>query len=207
MFDRQTNSLWSHILGKAISGEFKNTQLTFIPALQTDWQSWKTLHPETLVVNPNFFGADSYSYYYQSQQAGVLGWANPDDTLQSKEYVVGVRLGGEAKAYPFSMLDKQPVVNDQVGGINVVVFFDKATASGAVFDRQLEDGTVLDFRPGSTNRLAVDNKTGSLWDILTGVAVSGPMQGTKLAQVPITYAFWFGWVDYHGQSSVYTLNR
>ena len=205
MFDRQTNSLWSHILGQAITGEYKGTQLEFIPALQTDWQNWKELHPETLVVNPGLFSRDGYEGYYISSQAGVLGRTNVDEMLQTKEYVIGVRLGGQAKAYPFSVVGRQPVINDQVGETTVVVFFDKATASGAVFDRQLGDGMLLTFKPGSTSRLAVDTETGSEWDILSGTALSGSLTGAQLAQVPITYAFWFGWVDYHGEGSVYTL--
>ena len=203
MFDRQTNSLWSHILGQAISGEFEGTQLTFIPALQTDWQSWQELHPDTLVVNPRLVGDDVYTNYYLSGQEGVLGWQNPDERLLSKEYVLGLRLGGQAKAYPFSVLSQQPVVNDQVAGINLVIFFDQAAASGTVFERQLKDGTILTFEPGSEARRAVDTGSGSEWDILTGMAVSGPRQGTQLTQVPITYAFWFGWADYHGESTIY----
>jgi hypothetical protein len=27
--------------------------------------------------------------------------------------------------------------------------------------------------------------------------------GGKLTAVPITYSFWFGWIDYHTESSVY----
>jgi hypothetical protein len=207
MFDRQTNSLWSHILGQAISGDYEGTQLTFIPALQTDWQSWLELHPDTLVINPEFVGSDTYTNYYLSNREGVIGWSNPDDRLLSKEYVIGVRLGGQARAYPFSVLGRQPVVNDQIADINVAVFFDKATTSGTVFDRQLEDGTLLTFEAGPDSRLAIDMETQSEWDILTGTAVSGSLGGTQLTQVPITYAFWFGWTDYHGEGTVYTLEE
>ncbi len=204
MFDRQTNSLWSHILGQAISGEFEGARLSFIPALQTDWQSWQELHPDTLVVNPRLVGSDTYTNYYLSGQEGVLGWQNPDERLLSKEYVIGVRLGGQARAYPFSVLSRQPVVNDQLGGVDIVVFFDQTTASGAVFNRQLADGASLTFEPGSTARRAVDIDSRSEWDILIGAAVSGPLAGSQLTQVPITYAFWFGWADYHGEGTVYS---
>ncbi len=204
MFDRQTDSLWSHILGQAIAGEFEGTQLNFIPALQTDWQSWQELHPDTLVIDPRLVGGDSYTNYYASEQAGVLGWQNPDERLLSKEYVLGVRLGGQARAYPFSVLDRQPVVNDRLAGLDIAVFFNQASTSGAVFDRQLEDGTVLTFESGSDPDLVTDTDTGSEWNILTGTAVSGPLAGTQLTQVPITYAFWFGWAGHHVEGTVYS---
>jgi hypothetical protein len=205
MFDRQTESLWSHILGQAIGGQFKGTTLTFIPALQTDWQTWLELHPNTLVVNPRSFGRDTYGSYYASNQEGVIGRGGPprDDDLRSKEYVIGVRLAGQARAYPFSVLNREPVVNDQIEDIPIVVFFDKATASGTVFSRELIEGTILTFETTDNPRLVVDAANRSEWDILSGEAINGPLAGTKLEPVPITYAFWFGWADYHVGGTVY----
>ena len=205
MYDRQTNSLWSHILGKAVAGELEGTQLTFITALQTNWQTWQALHPETLVINPGLFGGDSYRRYYTSSRAGVLGWSNPNDLLHSKEYVIGVRLSDQAKAYPFSILSEMPIVNDEVAGVPIAVFFDKRSASGAVFDRRLPEA-ILTFEPAQTSQVVRDTATQSEWNIFSGVAVSGPLKGTQLSQIPITYAFWFGWVDYHSEATVYGLN-
>jgi hypothetical protein len=206
MYDHQTQSLWSHILGQAIAGDYQGTQLTFMAALQTDWKNWKELHPNTLVIDPTLFGRDGYGGYYLSPQAGVLGRSTtPKENLSTKEYVIGVRLQGAVKAYPFSVLNQQPVVNDTISDIPVVVFFDKASASGAVFSRELEDGAVLTFEPGATSRLASDEQTQSEWDIFTGTATSGSIKGTQLNQIPITYAFWFGWADYHPEGTVYSL--
>lgn len=208
MYDHQTESLWSHILGQAIAGDFQGTQLSVIAALQTDWGTWRELHPDTLVISPGLFGRDAYTAYYLRPDAGVLGrTTNPDENLGTKEYVIGVRLGGEVKAYPFRVLNQQPVVNDMVGDIPIAVFFDKGRASGAVFDRELDDGTLLTFEASDSTRTAVDTQTGSEWDIFTGLATSGPLQGTQLTQVPITYAFWFGWADYHPEGTVYSLEQ
>jgi hypothetical protein len=207
MYDHQTESLWSHIMGQSIGGQYEGTQLTFIPARHTDWQSWLELHPDTLVVSPGLYGSDPYEGYYLSASQGVIGRPNErndrEEALHPKEYVIGVRLGGQAKAYPFSVLGREPVVNDQVGNIPVAVLFDSATVSGTVYDRQLENGTILTFKPGSHERLVIDAETGSEWDTLTGLAVSGELQGTQLESVPNTYSFWFGWIDYHAESSVY----
>ncbi len=206
MYDHQTQSLWSHIMGQAIAGDFKDTQLEVIAALQTDWTTWKERHPDTLVISPRLFGRDGYTGYYQRPDAGVLGRAtNPDESIGPKEFVIGVRLAGEVKAYPFRTLNQQPVVNDAVGDIPVAVFFDKGSAAGAVFSPELEDGTLLTFEAGEAAELAVDVQTKSEWDIFTGTATNGPLEGTQLTQIPITYAFWFGWADYHPQGAVYSL--
>ena len=196
MYDNQTQSLWSHIMGQAVAGDLSGTQLELIAALQTDWASWKERHPDTVVINPGLFGRDGYEGYYLRPDAGVLGRTNrPDVDLNPKEFVIGVRLGGEVKAYPFRVLNQQPVVNDTVGDVPLAVFFDKGSAVGAAFSSELADGTVLTFEPGDDLEMAIDTQTQSEWDIFTGTATSGPLEGTQLAQIPITYAFWFGWAD------------
>lgn len=203
MYDHQTAGLWSHILGQAIAGDLKGTHLEFVPALQTDWATWLERHPDSLVVDPRNFGRDSYASYYNSSQEGVLGGPNRDDDIYSKEYVIGLRLDGEAKAYPFSVLNNEPVVNDVVADIPVAVFFDKSRLTGTVFNRAFEDGTLLTFEAGPSATVVIDDQTRSEWDALTGEALSGPLAGSQLAQVPITYSFWFGWADYHVGGTVY----
>ncbi len=211
MYDHQTNSLWSQVFGKAISGDYATTQLTFIPAMHTDWQTWKSLHPDTLVVKPGLYGNDPYASYYASAAEGVLGQgafggglARGSD-IHPKEYVIGVRLNGEEKAYPFSVLQKEPIINDTVGGVPIGIFFDKETLSGTVFDRRTADGTALTFAAAADGTLVTDAETGSEWNPLTGVAATGELAATSLAAVPITYAFYFGWIDYHPDSAIYSL--
>ena len=214
MYDRETESLWSHILGQAIGGDLVGTQLEFIPALHTDWQTWKERHPETLVVSPSLYGSDPYDSYYASGREGVLGsgpvsGGGPErgDAIHPKEYVIGVRLGGEARAYPFSVLAREPVINDEVGGVPVGVFFDKTTLSGAAFDRTLPDGAVLTFESTADPLVVRDLETQSEWDAISGAVIGGELEGAQLTPIPITYSFWFGWIDYHTESSVYGYDR
>ena len=48
-----------------------------------------------------------------------------------------------------------------------------------------------------------DRETGSTWDGLSGRATAGTDSGMELEQVPITYSFWFGWVDFYPNTEVY----
>ncbi len=214
MFDRETESLWSHILGQGVGGEFAGTHLEFIPVLNTDWQTWKARHPETLVVSPGLYGSDPYASYYAGGREGVVGRGaisgggpHRGDDIHPKEYVIGLRLAGEAKAYPFSVLGREPLVNDEVGNIPVAVFFNKSTLSGTAFDRRLDDDRILTFEGTSNPAIVRDTKTQSEWDTITGVATRGELEGTQLAEVPFTYSFWFGWIDYHTDSKVYGVER
>ena len=116
MFDRETETLWSQLLGRAVEGELEGTELEFFPYWLTTWQEWKTRYPDTLALVKGYSGlADPYQGYYESPQAGVLGETYSDDRLYTKQYVIGVAQGDEAVAYPWLTLNDEPVVNDEVG--------------------------------------------------------------------------------------------
>ena len=47
------------------------------------------------------------------------------------------------------------------------------------------------------NDAIVDNETGSTWSV-AGQAVSGPLEGGRLAMIPEAYvAFWLAWAGFH----------
>jgi len=204
MYDRQTSTLWSQLLGEAVEGELIGTKLEFLPSWMMTWEEWVELHPETVALDKGYRGArDPYERgYYNSPSAGVIGETFTDDRLYVKEFVIGVNVGDAAVAYPFSVLNETPVVNDLVEGTPVVVVFDVEGASGAVYGRQVGDQT-LTFAAGNNPFELIDEETGSVWDGLSGEAISGALAGESLLRQKSTTVFWFGWKDFHPQTLVY----
>ncbi len=204
MFDRETGTLWSHLTGEALQGPLVGQQLQQLLSEQTTWGRWRAEHPKTLMlaVDPGDVRFDPYQNYYDASDAGVVGRKRADDRLPVKEKVIGVRLGGQVKAYSFSALARDRVVNDTVGGVPLVVVFDPASVSGAVYRRD-SGGTLLTFTAGANPLSMRDDQTGSEWDGLSGRATTGSDAGMELEQVPITYSFWFGWVDFYPNTGLY----
>ena len=205
-YDHQTDSLWAHFTGEAIRGPFVGTRWEIVPALQTTWGRWKDLHPDTLVLDENLgYQFDPYETYYTG------GWTAGgrlirDDTLDPKEYVLGLLVNEGAKAYGFADMSDHPVVNDTVGGSDLVVTFDPESATGGVFSREV-DGRTLTFSvldsPDLTNPVMVDEETGTQWLLLTGEAIQGELKGTSLEQIPSNYSFWFAWKDWNPSTEVF----
>ena len=128
MYDRETGSLWSQVIGQGVDGIHKGSELTVIPALQTTWQGWLSAHPDTMVLDKRgLYLSDSYSSYYTDSSQGIFGQAERDGRLGPKELVVGVTINGRFKAYPFGELDSTPVVNDVLGGVPLLLTFDRAS--------------------------------------------------------------------------------
>lgn len=202
MYDRQTDSLWAQLLGRAVDGPLSGTELEYIPARLTTWEEWKRSQPDTQALVKGYQGVfDPYSSYYRSPSSGVRGRTVQDGRLQAKEFVTGVALGDEAVAYPWLSLSRNPVVNDQVGETPILVVFDPGAQSAAVLDRRVQ-GRTLTFRQQEGTRLR-DEETGTLWAGLSGKAIEGELEGEQLRGVAHTSAFWFGWVDFHPQTRVW----
>jgi Protein of unknown function (DUF3179) len=216
MYDHQTDSLWSHVVGLALSGPMQGTILPMLPATHTTWETWKRLHPKTLVLDPSRssyrrdYNMDPYEGYYSSHDTGVIAPQREDRRLVPKALVIGLRLDGAVKAYPFTNLGRESVVNDTVAHRSVVVTFQERTATGQVFSRHVGD-RVLTF-VSATSRTGEpltirDEQTGSLWSGLEGTALEGTLKGKRLTSVPATYAFWFVWKDYYPETFVYGEER
>lgn len=205
MYDRQTETLWSQLLGRAIEGSLTGAELDYFPSWQTTWQDWRTRYPDTLALIKGYAGQrDPYLSYYGDLRAGVMGESVEDDRLTTKQFVIGVAIGDQAVAFPFSVLNEQPVVNHRIGGVPVLVVFDEENASGVVYDRRVE-GQELEFAVDD-GLILRDTLSGSRWDGRMGVAIEGEYVGTHLERIRSTSSFWFGWKDFYPDTEVYGID-
>ncbi len=206
MYDRETGSLWSQLTGQALTGPLAGQQLAQVAASQASWGAWRRSHPGTLILafDPGLEG-DPYRSYYRSPRLGVdhdPADSDVDPRLKPKDEVLGLLLDGHIVAFSLATLAKDRVVNAIVGNVPIVVVFDGATQSGAVFRRD-PGGRLLSLNPGPAALELIDVETGSRWDGLSGRSTSGPFEGTVLEQVPITYAFWFAWSSFYPETDLF----
>src|SRR5438132_2180353 len=68
MFDRETESVWLQVDGRAVKGPLLGATLTPGPLLDTTWKRWRELHPDTLVMSPD----TPYSSHYAPKGAEGL---------------------------------------------------------------------------------------------------------------------------------------
>ena len=141
LYDRETESLWSQILAKAINGPQKGKSLKPLPLTHTSWQDWQTQHPDSLVLSTNTGYTRDYSKSpyggYEKRNEIFFPVSASDQRFHNKEWVLGVNIGESFKAYPFSELEKttSPVI-DSISGHRVEVFFDRENSSASARDEQ-----------------------------------------------------------------------
>ena len=208
MFDRETNSLWSHFLSEGIEGKFEGTKLTNIPTVLTTWKEWKSSFPETRALLKTSRGYDPYSGYYERDDSGVIGEANRDDRLHGKELVLGLGFDDGAIAFPHTALLEE-VINIEINGEPLVVYYDSHTTTALAYSRILGDDILVfsllteDDTNGFIKKWIVDDKTGSKWLPLNGQAWEGELQGARLAPVHAVNVFWFAWSDFYPDTEIY----
>ena len=211
MYDRQTDSLWSHLTGTAVKGKLSGMRLRLYPAIHTTWTEWKQLYPDTLVLDKRSgLGLEGTrnvydTYFANPNQLGIFGTENPDKSLPGKEYVVGLTLDTVAVAYPYRHLSVKPLVNDVVAGMPIVVAFSASSATGVVFSRKLPGRTLTftNLRREGKNLVMDDVETKSTWRALSGEVVRGRLAGTHLEQLPSTVGFWFAWKGFYPDTRVW----
>ena len=88
-----------------------------------------------------------------------------------------------------------------MAGSEPVVVFWQSAAKAAVAYRPSIEGQALTFR--ATVDGYVDVQTGSTWTF-EGLAVSGAMEGRRLAAFPKAYvSFWFAWATFQVNTTVW----
>ena len=131
--------------------------------------------------------------------------------LVPSDRVVGVRLGGAARAYPLRFLAWHEVANDTLAGRPIAITYNPLCDSVVVFSREAGD-EVLTFGVSgllyNSNLLMYDRRsdggTASLWSQLLARAVAGPAAArpAALAVLPATVTTWTRWREAHPDTTV-----
>jgi hypothetical protein len=111
MYDRETESLWSQFLGKAVSGPLAGKRLKRVRIRQEDMTSWRTRVGSTRVLERP--APDKIDYRFSPFERYMVenGTRYPvkarDERFHAKELVLGVMVDGKARAYLGSVLTRE----------------------------------------------------------------------------------------------------
>ena len=145
MYDRQTESLWTHFDGRAVVGRLAGAELEMLPMSTVAWGDFRQAHPDAEVLSRETgydrpYGRNAYRGYDQGD--GPLGGFFPgavDPRQAGMARVVGFGDGDEAVAVLTEYLAEVGVVNLELDGRPVVVWHVPGTAS-ALHRQRVADG-------------------------------------------------------------------
>ena len=229
MYDRVTRTLWNQFTGKPVLGslvgatdtEGQPLQLNLFPLVLTSWEDWVAQHPETTVIDINtgyyrpYEPGMPYGEYFSDGGTMFPVWLESDQ-LSLKNFIYGLRIGADRKAYRLTAIAEERVVNDAVGGQPVVL----VAGRGEVQTDGVHDltgpvsynsgGEVRAFDRGDRTFTPTDDPdllldaSGGEWRV-TEEALLGPGD-ERLERINGHLAYWFGWYAFYPDTEVYGAN-
>jgi hypothetical protein len=189
MYDRQTESLWTHFDGRAVVGELMDSELELVAVQTMSWTAAVERWPNALVLDRPTgdlgrrpYGISPYPSY-EGLDEPLPGFyrGEPDPRLPPRARVVGLVVGDGAVA-----VDRRAVV--EAGTLTVTV-----------------GGTTIRLEHQDSVRSPLDGR-----EVAEGVDI-GSIAAVRIgegsdneAAFPVLDTFWFAWSAYFPATEVHT---
>lgn len=125
--------------------------------------------------------------------------------IKPDDLVIGLRVNGIFRAYPIKILNWHEVVNDEIGGLPIVITYCPLCRSAIVFKSSIRN-RILSFGVSgllyNSDVLLYDRQTESLWSQLKTAAVTGKYSGTSLEMIASETTTWREWKAKYPETQV-----
>ena len=205
LYDRNTNSNWSQMKLECVNGPESGNRPTLIQIVETTWQNWKNMYPETKILsNQQGLNRNYLSYPY----GGYLGSdsflffpVSPLDTrLPNKERVHGVINNNLLKAYQFNNFSGGKVFKDNFSGNKLLLVGNEDVIKSFIIPQDLQGSTYI-YTYNNTEEFFIDS-LGNKWSI-NGEVIEGPMLGRKMLGIKSVTGFWFSLASFYPNPEIY----
>lgn len=207
LYDRNTDSNWSQLELKCVNGELINDEPSLYNVVETDWNTWKSLYPNTEVMSTSTgfsrsYGTSPYSDYSTNNERFIFTPSIINSALPNKDRIYAIINNDKSKVYQFSDFNNGHTIKDSflgkdyllVGNENIINAFElPETYSNVTFEYEID----------STNGTFFKDSLGNTWSIF-GEALSGPQIGDKLLNSKSVVSYWFAIAAFYPNPEIYT---
>jgi hypothetical protein len=192
--DESTKSWWRQATGEAISGKLKGQQLPEFLSSQTSLGEWLRLNPQSLVMQADPAFANEYDSTTKFETGKSKSKLTGTDSLswKDKSWVVGVKLGGETKAYDWNRLKAERMIQDKLGETPIMLVLASDNKSFFAFMRPTEASMFVlkdDILLLNNHHYQINGK--------------GIDTAFSLKQIPASQEFWHSWATFNPATKKY----
>jgi len=140
--------------------------------------------------------------FYQPQHKNVV--SVDENKVPLNKLMICVAMNGEAKAYPIQIIGYHHQVQDTIAGEPIIVTYCTVCRTGRIYSPVL-NGKKESFRlvgMDHFNAMFEDKTTNSWWRQVTGEAITGPLKGTTLKEIPSEQTTLAAWLRAHPNSKI-----
>ncbi|OLS29100.1 MAG: hypothetical protein HeimC2_02950 [Candidatus Heimdallarchaeota archaeon LC_2] len=223
-YDRNTDTEFSQMGLVGIRGELSGVEVEYSPAVETTWEAWQRLHPETQVLSRETGIVRDYDRYpygtYKSDKSIYFPSTYNDNEApynlyHEKTLTQILRIDDQVLLLPFPELDKNQVFNHQFNNKDLLTLYEPDEALALTYSSIVND-IALEFSSyqDSSNSLNIDltldlqlfiDESNTIWNF-NGLAISGPLQGEQLTLIATYNAFWFAASTFHSSANILVID-
>ncbi|GAB1855169.1 DUF3179 domain-containing protein [Flavobacteriaceae bacterium MHTCC 0001] len=206
LYDRNTDSNWSQLLLECVNGQLSGDKPKLYSVIETNWKTWKTLYPNSQVLNTQTgfsrtYGTSPYGDYAVNNSRFIFRPSITNSALPNKQRVYAIIEDEKSKVYQFSGFENGNIIRDTFGGTNYLIAGNESIMNGFKLEGDLANLT-FEYSFSSTEAFFSDNE-GNQWSIF-GNAISGPRQGTALTPAKSVMSYWFAIAAFYPNPEIYT---
>jgi hypothetical protein len=146
LYDRQTESLWAQIMSEAISGLQQGMKLGSLALAHTSLGAWQDDYPDTKVLSRDTgvrrdCTQDPYAGYGNSPRTLFPVIDRSPGPWHAKEWVLGVEIDGEYKAYQFAELAVQGrdrFMGELAGETFTIAWGEENKSAAMLYDNEIQ---------------------------------------------------------------------
>lgn len=130
--DNETKTIWQQATGKAIYGQLKGHELSYIFFSQLNLNEWIKEHPDTYIATEPIDSKHSIipkTIFNKVLITGVIshvslpGLNKKDIRLNQHEVIAGIKIKNFKKAYPLTLLKQYPNIFDKIGEVEISISY------------------------------------------------------------------------------------
>ena len=204
-YDRKTDSYVSQMFSSGISGKKMCENTGHIQVIETTWETWKSLYPDSEVLSTETgftrnYGTLAYSTTQIESSVPLFPVNNVDERLPNYRRVFGIVINHDAKVFEINDFDENgELIFDFIHGMKVVVVGNSKKNFVVAFFPILKGKSIsLEFK----DQLLIDENENHY--NLFGEVISGPDKGSRLESPMYFTGYWFAWVAFYPNLELYS---
>lgn len=192
MWDEETGSLWSQILGEALQGNAKGTRLDMLPAVFVGLGTWRRMHPDTHVLDLSTVRVKDWYFTSEDLARGTVSERRGELDLG-----IGLRQGEHTLAVALPLLHQKKLLEVDLDGVPLALVWDEREHAALAYDRRLGDRTIS---LTLTDRTLQEVDGEGRWDVLSGQPANGDT--AALPRFPYLPTYLRAWRTYYPDGEI-----
>jgi len=203
-YDRVTDSYWSQMRLDCVSGKLINTKIETFPVIETTWETWQAMYPNSLVMTTETgfdrnYEAFPYGDYRTNDNNIFFPVSNLDNRLPAKDRVLAVLSDSKNKIYPVARFaEGRVVIEDFPDGEIIIMGSNTKNFLVAYRNNGLEN---LGFVNGPGAIIAEDSNGNKV--TIAGEIVEGPLAGRQLEAVESILGYYFSLAAFYPDIEIF----